>query len=93
MSTIALRPPLPSPLSHDGVTFVLDDTTLSAAGLANHVLVAIASALQAVLPAGDLTVDVNGVIIQGSTLTPPPYQALSLWYQAGLLDGVARSSL
>jgi hypothetical protein len=93
MKTIALRPPLPVSLSHDGIQFVLDESIASTAtgGISGRVLAAIASSLQTILPPeGDLFVDANGSI-SGTLKSNQPTQTLSLWYQVGLLEGVERS--
>ena len=88
MSVPILRPPLPPPLSHDGILFTLDLGSLNAA-LSEETLVAIASSLQTLLPPGDFTVDAAGALLFRTTNTP----AVSLWRQAGLLEGIDRSSL
>lgn len=92
MSIPALRPPLPPPLSHDGITFTLDTGLACASRVSHHTLVAIAAGLQAILPPGDLTVDHNGVVVPLSGAVGPT-SAPSLWYQSGLLAGIERGCL
>jgi hypothetical protein len=92
MSSIALRPPLPSPLSHVDIPFVIDLGAVGAERLSDHLVVAIASCLQALLPEGDLSTDATGALVQHRTHTP--YRDVpTLWHQAGLLEGIERSSL
>jgi hypothetical protein len=93
MKTITLRPPLPPSLSHDGVRFVVDEGIVGAAGtsLSARVIAAIAASLQTILPPeGDLFVDASGAIVGGRGAIGAK-QSLSLWYHAGLLEGVERS--
>lgn len=92
MSTPALRPPLPAPLSHDGIAFALDTGAAGSGRLSDQILVAIASSLQAILPAGDLTVDQNGAVVSLESAASSTWSA-SLWYQSGLLAGIERSRL
>jgi hypothetical protein len=91
MTACTLRPPLPAPLTHDGIRFVLD--RVSAQGtLSPQTLVAIAASLTLLLPDGDFHVDAQGQI-QTRTAAGSHGQPVSLWYQAGLLAGIERSSL
>lgn len=83
-----LRPPLPPPLSHDGIVFTLDTSTPGSA-LSEQTVAAIAASLHALLPGGDFTVDASGLIITRHIGALP----VSLWHQAGLLEGIERSSL
>jgi hypothetical protein len=59
MSTLELRPPLPPPLSHDGITFVKgisdDSRPLSA-----ETVSAIAAAINVLLPQGDFVATSDG---------------------------------
>jgi hypothetical protein len=90
MTKLTPRPPLPSPLSHEGITFVLD-RSLAGELPSSEVIAAIAVALHEMLPTGDIVVDADGVVhIQG---VPAQQHPVSLWYQAGLLAGIERSSL
>jgi hypothetical protein len=90
MVSPAPRPPLPAPLSHDGVAFILDQSVDSGT-LTPEVVAAIAVALHHTLPGGDLFVDAAGQLhIRG---TAPAAHSMSLWYHAGLLAGIERSSL
>jgi hypothetical protein len=84
------RPPLPDLLSHDGVRFILD-RSIDAGTLTPELVAAIAAALHHTLPEGDLFVDANGELHTRSTA--PGQHCMSLWYQAGLLAGIERSSL
>jgi hypothetical protein len=89
MSAPLLRPPLPPPLSHAGITFVFDAPN-TAATLAPETVAAIATALSAILPAGDLVLDPLGNLSAVGTHATSS-AAASLWYQAGLLVGIERS--
>lgn len=90
MTTPTLRPPLPAPLSHEGIAFVFD-RTINSGTLSAEIISAIAAALHETLPPGDIFVDANGAVhIRG---TAPHAHTVSLWYQAGLLAGIERSSL
>ena len=91
MGTFALRPPLPAPLSHEQVPFVLDLSN-GMGVLSPQTVAAIAAALTALLPAGDLLVDQHGHLLSPHAEAPTG-AASSLWYQAGLLAGIERSSL
>jgi hypothetical protein len=91
MSIPSLRPPLPPPLSHEGIRFVFDRASASDS-LTPETIAAIATALNAVLPAGDLSVDAHGNLrVLGATGGADSRP--SLWFQAGLLAGIERSSL
>ena len=59
MSTVELRPPLPPPLSHEGITFVKSPPRHVAA-LSPNTVVAIATALNQHLPSGDFVVTGDG---------------------------------
>ncbi len=92
MSSPQLRPPLPTPLSHDGIAFTLDTGVEGGGRLPDRMLVAIASSLQTILPEGDLTVDSSGTVVavgNSARFEAPP----SLWYQSGLLAAIERSRL
>jgi hypothetical protein len=87
MTTIELRPPLPSNLSHDGVPFVLTGTRQ----LPAEVVAAVGAALHALLPTGDLTVLPTGQI----QATPPASHAggQSLWQQVARIESIERNRL
>lgn len=89
MSAPILRPPLPPPLTHEGIRFVLDQSVASEP-LPNEILIAIATSLQSLLPVGDLRSNERGELcaVQGASEPVP-----SLWYQSGLLIGVDRNPL
>lgn len=82
MSRVELRPPLPTPLSHEGIRFVMP--ALAAAKLSEPEVAAIASALTALLPPGDFAVSPSGELVFSSSLTE------SFWHRAGLLEGIER---
>jgi hypothetical protein len=91
MGPYNLRPPLPAPLSHEGIPFVLDLSSAAAEPSA-ETLAAIAASLTLMLPEGDLYLDAHGQLhSQGSAATSS--RPASLWFQAGLLSGIERSSL
>jgi hypothetical protein len=81
MST--LRPPLPPPLSHDGILFV--SGAARSGEISHDTLSLIASALGNALPPGDFTVDANGAL-HFTTAEPP-----SLWRAAARLEAIERS--
>jgi hypothetical protein len=92
MNDSLLRPPLPPPLTHDGIRFILDPASSSNSELSPEIVAAIGASLELTLPSGDLTVDSSGAIVQvlgrfNSQDIP------SLWRQAGLLAGINRSPL
>jgi hypothetical protein len=91
MGSYTLRPPLPASLSHEGIPFILDLSSATGEPSA-ETLAAIAASLTLMLPEGDLYVDANGQLHSrasaGASRSP-----VSLWYQAGLLSGIERSSL
>ncbi|MFN4895245.1 MAG: hypothetical protein ACK5GN_06085 [Pseudomonadota bacterium] len=92
MRTVTLLPPLPPPLSHSGIPFVLDVSHASTSQPSDETIVAIAASLQSLLPEGDLTVDSQGTIIQArSSLRATDIR--TLWHQVGLIEGIERSSL
>lgn len=92
MSPLSLRPPLLPPLSHDNIPFILDTKVTKELHVPDHILVAIASGLEAILPPGDLRVDQNGVIVAVNSDTSTS-STTSMWYQVGLLEGIERSVL
>jgi hypothetical protein len=92
MSESKLLPPLPPPLTHDGIRFILGQSSSSRSELSPEILAAIGAALELVLPIGDLTVDSSGAIIQSQSRLNSQ-QTHSLWRQAGLLAGIDRSPL
>lgn len=79
-----LRPPLPPPLSHDGIRFVLGTTR--SGEVSQETLSLIASTLSNGLPPGDFTVDASGNLIFTNNETP------SLWRSSGRLEAIDRSS-
>ena len=81
MST--LRPPLPPPLTHDGIAFIRGD---AAGEISPTVLNSIASALSAALPQGDFEVSASGNLIFSLGELP------SQWRNAGRLEGIDRST-
>lgn len=81
MST--LRPPLPPPLTHEGITFVRGDAS---GVLSPNILHSIATALSAALPQGDFEVSASGNLIFSHG--EPPSQ----WRSAGRLEGIDRST-
>ena len=87
MTTIELRPPLPSHLSHDGIPFVFTGSR----EIPDETIAAIGAALNALLPNGDLTVLPSGQI----ELTAPALQATnqSLWRQVARIESIERSRL
>lgn len=87
MTTVApfLRPPLPPPTSHGDVLFIIGEA--AASRLAPEVVASIATALNALLPAGDLTLSESG------HLTCCTKTSESAWSVAARLEGVSRSSL
>ena len=92
MSESKLRPPLPPPLTHDGIRFILGHSSSSGSELSPEILAAIGAALELMLPTGDLTIDSSGAIVQ--THSHLNSQGIpSLWRQAGLLAGIDRSPL
>lgn len=91
MNSPSLRPPLLPPLSHVGISFVFDRQA-APDSLAPETVAAIATALNAFLPEGDLSVDAHGNV-RVLSATGGASSRPSLWYQAGLLAGVERSSL
>ena len=83
MSAVELRPPLPPPLSHDGIIFVMPKAT--GRGLGPEVLSAIAAAISAALPPGDFAVSPDGRLVYQAS------GAESLWYRSGLLEAMERA--
>ncbi len=77
------RPPLPVGLSHSGVHFIQP----AKMAIDISTLVAIASALQELLPRGDFTMTPHGPLLS----TPNNAETSSLWHRAGLLEGIERS--
>ena len=88
MISSSLRPPLPRPLSHDGIVFFLDQSACKLP-LPDQVISAIAAALQEMLPGGDLRVDGSGELVPAEA-SGANRSAYSLWYHAGLLAGIDR---
>lgn len=79
----SIRPPLPPPLSHEGVSFVLGKESPR---LSDGVVSAIALALSHVLPPGDFMATPQGGLALVHT------DALSPWTMAGRLESIDRSS-
>lgn len=67
------------------------DPSISPSSISAEVVAAIAFALDQTLPLGDLFVAADGTLHTRNTSPQSPTS--SLWYQAGLLAGVDRSSL
>ena len=91
MNTPSLRPPLPPSLSHTGIRFLFDRQA-HPHSLTPETIAAIATALSAMLPAGDLLVDTDGIMRVMGTPRDADTRP-SLWYQVGLVAGIERSSL
>lgn len=79
-----LRPPLPPPLSHDKITFVMGGTNPSE--IPENVLAEIAQALSASLPFGDFEVSPSGLLVYAESESP------SLWRTTGRAESVRRGS-
>lgn len=77
-----LRPPLPPPLSHEGITFVAGGAPGSE--IPDTVLAEIARALGAALPAGDFEVSPSGLLIYAESESP------SQWRATGRVESVER---
>jgi hypothetical protein len=92
MSEFQLRVPLPPPLTHDGIRFILAPTASSNSELHAEIVAAIGAALEMTLPTGDLTVDSSGAIVQIQSRFNSQ-DIPSLWRQAALLAGIDRSPL
>jgi hypothetical protein len=90
MSESKLRPPLPPPLTHDGIRFILASPRSSTSDLSPEIVAAIGAALELILPKGDLAVDSSGTIVQIQSRFNAG-EIPSLWRQAGLLTGIDRS--
>ncbi len=83
MSTVELRPPLPPPLSHEGITFVKSPSR-HATALSPNTVVAIATALNQLLPSGDFVVTGDGRLELIESGVP------SAWSVAARLEAVER---
>lgn len=79
-----LRPPLPPPLSHDGITFVVGDSYSS--GVSEETLAEIACALTATLPPGDFEVSSGGLLVYAEP------EGSSQWRVAGRIESIQRGS-
>jgi hypothetical protein len=79
-----LRPPLPPPLSHEGIRFVRG--TNRPGEVSQEVLSLIAATLHKALPPGDFSVDGSG------NLTFSCNETSSLWRSAGRLEAIERST-
>jgi hypothetical protein len=92
MNQRPLRPPLPETLTHDGITFIFDSSSLTSEGgeISHEVLALIAAGLQVALPEGDLTVNQSGQLTRINE-SAQPTQPGSLWYKLGLIEGIDRS--
>ena len=64
MSEFQLRAPLPPPLTHDGIRFILGPAGRSNSEISPEIVAAIGASLELTLPSGDLTVDSSGAIVQ-----------------------------
>jgi len=82
MKKISLRPPLPPPLSHDGITFV-EPSKAHADALSSGVVAAIATGLSLVLPQGDFVVTSDGRLVS-------PTAEPSAWLVDARLTGIDR---
>lgn len=90
ISKLELRPPLPPPLSHAGIAFIVPVAN-GETPLPSPMIAAIASALHAVLPPGDCVTLPNGQLVFSSGSTNSQHQ--SVWHTAGLLEAIERSVL
>lgn len=88
MALIELKPPLPPPLSHEGIQFI---APIGVSELSPQLLAAIGTALQSLLPAGDFETAPDGRL--SFSHNSHKAEPLSLWRQAGLLEGIERSTL
>lgn len=80
---VTLRPPLPPPLSHDGIPFVTGD---NCAGISDETLTDIACALTAALPPGDFEVSPSGLLVYAEP------EGSSQWRVAGRIESIQRGS-
>lgn len=78
----SLRPPLPPPLSHEGISFV--SGSAAAGDVSPEVASLIANALSAALPAGDFVVASNGAFHFNAMET------LTSWQLASRLEAITR---
>lgn len=69
---IELAPPLPPPLSHEGITFVTGEAPPKRA-LNERTIAAIAAALQQLLPPGDFITCHDGTLMGCGGETPTPW--------------------
>ncbi len=79
-----LRPPLPPPLSHNGITFVPGD--LNSGGVSQEALSDIACALSAALPPGDFEVSPAGLLMFAD------HDGSSQWRVAGRIESIQRGT-
>lgn len=98
MSSSPLRPPLPPPRTHEGITFLSPGAhppavvVPSAQRLPDATVAAIAAALTELLGAGDFTVDTNGVLIFSECLATTQAE-LSAWSATARLEAIERATL
>lgn len=81
MST--LRPPLPPPLTHEGISFVVD-TSRNSGELSSEEISAVASALSSALPPGDFHLTEDGALLYASS------GQLSPWGLTGRIESLRR---
>lgn len=81
---MTLRPPLPPPLTHDQISFVI--ATGEGSGISDEVVTEIARAISASLPAGDFEVTPSGHLAYAQAESP------SMWRSVGRIESVQRSS-
>jgi len=84
MRNVKLRPPLPPPLSHEGIAFV-STPAHDPQRLSPQTLVAIALALGELLPSGDFVSTADGKLYQQDVAPQSP------WVTAARLESVERS--
>jgi hypothetical protein len=99
MSSSPLRPPLPPPRSHDGITFLPHPSLTgeskaepAARRLPDTTVAAIAAALSELIGAGDFTVSTDGVLVFTEPLTTEAARG-SAWSIAARLEAIERATL
>jgi len=86
MTRTSLRPPLPPPLSHEGIFFVSGSNRLS-----DSIVAAIAATLHTLLPPGNCRAKSDGSIER--PMDGSQRRLGSLWRHTALQEGIERSSL
>jgi hypothetical protein len=82
MKKISLRPPLPPPLRHEGITFVQPSKEHTDT-LTSEIVAAIAVGLSSVVPPGDFVITSDGRLVA-------PTGSPSAWLIEARLTGVDR---